>query len=331
MPKEIAHMTLAQMVLESLPCESIFYKPIQKYFHLFLYGSMAPDSPSFYVVGPHIPFIQSLGLRFHTTNKSSLLPVLKFSDQIDLSDEDALSFLAGVTTHIMADTTFHPLVYYYAGMDNLHKGATNRHRLFETAMDYYFWGLPQYKGKISLFELMHRCEIKPRRLCELLYMLFSLHNDTRKKHIFYAHKAYLFFQWLFQNKELLKLFRFLNTYNLGIRDCDLSLCYPVKRNKTLRFFKNTLRFVDPCRGTVFNTDMREMGDRMVRNTIQVLELLEKQMMNNYSQKDILNHLDLPEIRPCLSQRKEKFKHWYKKENLYSLLFDTINDQGTIPL
>ncbi len=328
MPKEIAHITLAQMVLESLPPDSIFYKPIQNYFNLFLYGAVAPDTPSYYILGPHNSFIQSLGLKFHTTNNSSLLPILKFIDQLNQPDEDALSFLAGVTTHIMADTTFHPLVYYYAGMDNLHAGATNRHRLFETAMDYYFWGLPQYKGKISLFKLMNHCEIKTKKLCELFHMLFSLQKDKRKRYILQAHKAHLFFQWLFQNPQLYKVFTFLNKYNLGIRECDLSLCYPIKMTETLPFFKNEFQFIDPCRGTVFITNMGEMGNRMVRNTIQILGILEKQFINRIPHNDILNHLDLPEIRPCLSQRNEKFKYWHHQENIDSLLFNTAEKQNS---
>ena len=113
-----------------------------KYPALFVLGGVTPDINFYCMAGPGAKQIQALSAPFHRPDRKALTPVLEFLDRRlanGKKDLPALALAAGAICHIMADTVFHPLVYYFAGMDGVHPGATVRHRQFETAMDLYFW------------------------------------------------------------------------------------------------------------------------------------------------------------------------------------------------
>ncbi|RLB91998.1 MAG: hypothetical protein DRH26_07135, partial [Deltaproteobacteria bacterium] len=168
MPKEITHWTLAATVANKLPKCSLFFDPIRSHPNLFLLGAITPDIPFYYLAGPKTALIQALSAPFHGTDGRALLPALTFLDNYPDQNPAALAFAAGVICHLLADTLFHPLVYYFAGMDGLHPGATARHRKFETAMDLYFLHLSQGRSPVSLARVIKNLEVSTGQGCRFM-------------------------------------------------------------------------------------------------------------------------------------------------------------------
>ncbi len=106
------------------------------------------------------------------------MPVLTFLEPIQSPDVDAraLSLGAGIICHILADTVFHPLVYYHSGMSRVHPGATARHRRFETALDLYFLHLAGPGFRTCLGRILSQTEVTQENLLRHLGRLFSLEN-----------------------------------------------------------------------------------------------------------------------------------------------------------
>ena len=136
MPKEITHFALARQLRYRLPQGSPFYEPVRTFPLLFRLGAIAPDIPFFYLAGPHKRKVQAISRHYHRTDGEALRPLLQFLDTH--KSPKALALAAGVVCHLVTDTVFHPMVFYFAGMDGVHPGATGRHRQFETAMDLHF-------------------------------------------------------------------------------------------------------------------------------------------------------------------------------------------------
>ena len=174
MPKEIAHFALARKTADALPKGLIFSNAVDRFFNLFVLGAVAPDIYFYYLAGPDKDRIQGLSKPFHRSDKKALLPVLSFLENREgQTGEDlpALALAAGVICHIMSDTRFHPLVYYYAGMDRIHKGATARHRQFETALDIWFWHQDPWEHRVR--RLVSSVETGRAELIRLLSCLSS--------------------------------------------------------------------------------------------------------------------------------------------------------------
>ncbi len=170
MPKEITHWTLAAALAEALPENSLFYRPIHLFPNLFFLGAIAPDIPFYYLAGPHMKSARKLGAFLHKGDAHALMPVLAFLDQDQ--DPAARAFAAGVVCHILADTMFHPLVYYFSGKEGIHAGATARHRQFETALDIHLYC--RSHPRESLARVVRQLEVSKKRRNHFLGSLFQV-------------------------------------------------------------------------------------------------------------------------------------------------------------
>ncbi|MFH2092452.1 MAG: zinc dependent phospholipase C family protein [Pseudomonadota bacterium] len=321
MPKEMTHISIARKVFDHLSEDSLFLGPIQKHFNLFLYGSIAPDTCYYYLLGPHALFIQNQSKKFHTTDSSSLVPVIDFLKHFPDKNPKALAFAAGICCHIITDTLFHPMVYYFSGIEGLHPGARTRHRLMETALDIFFW----YQNR-SDTPLFHDCVFSDLNRSEtelicFLECLFSLEKRKWQTHLKRAFKSHHFSYNLFKNHTVYKIIKLFHRFKLGIPSRFETLFYPVSKPVELLFFNDLLHYHDPIKGTPITHKIEQLTQKTIQQVLSLLFIFQATRLQGQVLTDIMDHPDLPLIRPCLL--KENFKYWYGQKDLQPVIYKDL--------
>lgn len=312
MPKEITHWTLAALLAEELPADSLFYEPIHSFPNLFFLGAIAPDIPFYYLAGPKTSLIQKLGAPLHGSDVRSLGPVLEMLDQNPGRQPAVLAFAAGVICHLLADTGFHPLVYYFSGKEGIHPGATARHRQFETALDLHFSFL--YKPLVSLARVVKNLEMPPKRLKDLLASLFQ--SPGEEASLGGALKFHMILQALFCSPLIYQVFGFLNRKTPWVPDRVMGLIYPCKPCRmpdSLLFFSQNLHYRDPVTGVGVSTRIQSLVEETFLAGKTILGLLSTALFQGDPAAGILDDPDLPLIRPDLPQ--EGFSFWQGKHHI----------------
>ncbi len=315
MPKEITHWTLAAALAKKLPRDSLFYQPVQSFSNLFLLGAVTLDIPFYYLAGPKTAVIQNLSAPFHGGDARALEPVLTFLDKNPGKEPAVLAFAAGVICHILADTMFHPLVFYFAGMDGVHSGATARHRQFETAMDLHLWHL--YRPQASLALVLRSLEVPKKKLYMFLADLFQ-GTRLEKRYLVPALYSHMVLQYLFRSAMAWKAFAFLNRKTGWIPDKVIGLIYPWNGPVNLPFFSQKLRYRDPCSGAFFSSKIQDMVEETAMVGKDLLLLISTTLAQGRSAIRVLDSPDLPKIRPGLA--RDIFFFWRGKYDLGADLY-----------
>ena len=323
MPKEIAHFALAEEVARNLPRNSLFFNPVQNFPFLFLLGAVIPDTPFCYLAGPKKKRIQALSRPFHQAGASAMMPVLNFLDT-DKSPE-ALALSAGTVCHIMSDTTFHPLVYYYAGMDNVHDGATARHRCFETAMDIHFRYL--FRGKTSLFKIVRQIETSGPKLSGLLNNLLGEKGLSRP-----ILNCTLGWHALLQALFRAQIIRLVASKQAKtshpLPPPVAGVIYPFSKPRSLPFFSSMLNYRHPCTQTLVSTTLSSLIQQTVTSTSAVLKAIEQALNQGHGASQhpkidtlVFNNQALPDISPDLPA--DTFITWHQQYDIRPLLYQGL--------
>ena len=142
----------------------------------YLLGAVSPDT--LYYSGSHMPEVQSAADRAHGSNGENtydfLHAAMDYLVPFGTANYPLYAFLSGILAHIAADSIFHPLVYYYCGVQD----ATERHWMFETRMDLAI----QEETEVRTYrELLRKLKLPHSQLVELLRSCFpdvSVHDGT---------------------------------------------------------------------------------------------------------------------------------------------------------
>lgn len=323
MPKEITHFTLAEHVVRDLPGTSEFFQPVQRFPFVFFLGAVCPDSPFYYLAGPQKKQVQALANLFHRPGKDALVPVLKFLSHH--RTPPALALAAGAVCHIMSDTTFHPLVYYYAGMGGFHAGATARHRYFETAMDVHFQYL--FSGETRVHRIIRQARVSTPVLYPLLSSLFL---PQRPKALFlkYALQWHSMFHALFGASVIRKGTIKMAGTSRPVPDSSAGLIYPFSKPCALPFFSGRLTYRHPCSGAFYSTDLLTLIREAVNATLAVLDTIDRAMGRCKANKKrqhleslVLADTKLPDICPDLPINT--FDAWHGQQDIKPLLYQGV--------
>lgn len=326
---------MAEQVSRVLPKSSSFFQPVQKLPLLFLIGAVCPDSPFYYMAGPQKKQIQALSTPVHQPGKEALVPVLKFLNHH--RTPAALALAAGAVSHIMSDTTFHPLVYYYAGMKGLHAGADARHRYFETAMDVHFQYL--FKGQTRLQKVIRQTKIAKPELYQLLSSLF-LPQCPESNFLKHALQWHATLHTLFGASLIRKGTRMMASTSHPVPDLTAGLIYPFDKPCCLPFFSGRLEYRHPCSGAFYATDLLTLIQKAVSVTLSVLDTIDLAMgrckkqqqadsvdqhpgsahneKSNPLESMILADSNLPEICPDLPVNT--FDTWHGQQDIKPTLY-----------
>jgi len=318
MPKEIAHFTMARMTGAALGrAHSPFRKALGKYPNLFVLGGVAPDIAFYCLAGPGARETQALSAPFHRPDKRALLPVLEFLDRRRArgkEDLPALALAAGAVCHIMADTVFHPMVYYFAGMDGAHPGATARHRQFETAMDLCFW--QDDPGDHWLGNRVASLEISRQDLSALLADLFRARDPGQ---VCRALGWYKWIQYLFFAPWMKRILTGFKQVGRPLPATATGLAYPFRGGVDLPFFAGEIVFYDPCTGVRNKARIMDMARDVVGSVLKVLALAAEGIGRQESLAEyLMAHPGLPRIRPGLP--KEGFRLWREEEDIMPRIY-----------
>jgi hypothetical protein len=324
MPKEMTHWYLADRVKSRLPRDSVFLEPVQTYENLFFLGAVAPDIPFYYLLGPRSARIQAAAKPFHRPDARALKPVLTFLEpmQTPYMDARALSLGAGVICHILADTVFHPLVYYFSGMSRVHPGATARHRQFETALDLYFLHLAEPGFQTCLGRTLSKAEVTQENLLRLLGRLFSLEKPGDRTCLGYAVRSHGVYQALFQNKGVYRILSYLNKgFEHRFLDQALSLFYPEDQTENTHFFEHGFEYRDPDTGWKCGAGIPDLVRETESGTLTLLARVSEQMARQHPLMDLAEDASLPRVGPGIAHGR----FWREKPDLKTDLYRKTGD------
>ncbi|MFN2359060.1 MAG: zinc dependent phospholipase C family protein, partial [Desulfotignum sp.] len=318
MPKEISHWYLADLVKEGLPVDSVFYKPVHTHENLFFFGAVAPDIPFYYLLGPKKTRIQTVAHSFHQTDVRALMPVFAFFDRMPVSNPHAaaLSLGAGIICHILSDTAFHPLVYYFSGMSLVHPGATARHRQFETALDLHFQYLAGAETRTSLGRILAGIEISNLRLLDLLGDLFNLPASRDRTCLEYAIRSHAFYQTMFRYSWLYRILHRINRNRHRLPDLALSLIYPVNQGMDLPFFHQTFQYQDPVTGRPCSAGIPDLNRQVKTSALSLLAMVSDRLARQRPTGSLAGHPNLPLVRPGI----KSCRFWRRQGDLLTDLY-----------
>ncbi len=320
MPKEISHWYLANRVKSNLPTDSVFFEPVHTCENLFFLGAVVPDMPFYYLLGPRAGRIQAAAEPFHGSDSQALTPVLFFLDRMRQTtvDAGALSLGAGILCHILADTLFHPLVYYYSGMPRIHPGATARHRQFETALDLYFLHQTRTPARTRLGRILSETEVTRKKLLGYLGMLFGLDRPGDTTCLEYAVRSHVFYQALFQKKGVYRMLSGLNSGGHRFLDVALSLFYPDDGKETSPFFHRLFQYQDPDTGQACRTRISDLARETETATLSVLTRVSDRMVQQRPLAGLAQDAALPRVRPGMAVGR----FWRGKNDLTTDLYQS---------
>ena len=324
MPKEIAHFTIAGQVARNLPRTSTFFQAVQRFPFVFLFGAVCPDSPFYCLSGSRKKQVQALAGPFHRPGEDALVPVLKFLDRHRTPESFALA--AGTVCHIMSDTTFHPLVYYYAGMRGKHTDASVRHKYFETAMDVHFSYL--FPWKLRLREIVRQARISTPGFYALLSGLYSIRSPGQAvvKQVLRWHITIhaLLGAWFIRRGTAM-----MAGTPLPVPGSTAGLIYPFGIPRFLPFFSGLITYRHPCTGVFNSTDFLTLITQAAKATITVLDAIDRAMGEPGENQDaipldsrVFSGPGLPEICPDLPV--DTFDTWYGQQNIKPLLYQSVS-------
>ena len=184
MPKELTHWHVAHEVLkQDLPPEVT--KRIKTNRDLYFLGAIAHDIPFYDLSQPPETRIERIGNQLHGANgENTMFPLIEILEQALLYPEaDSLvSFVLGMLTHYVADSTFHPLVYYLSGNyfdsnPGERSKAVFRHRLLETAIDLWLEAEKPLPHPQNLLFLWYKTGSRGNKALALVIDHYAMEQD----------------------------------------------------------------------------------------------------------------------------------------------------------
>lgn len=284
MPKEYAHWTLAEKVylavqdpeLKSLLAENK---------GLYELGAVAPDIPFYTFWGRRGREFLSAGWNLHGQDGKNTFAFLSNLNRFyNLQNDDdgnrlIWAFMLGVITHIMADSQFHPMVYYFSG-SRLHpdrkvsKKATCRHRMIETYLDLHYMQTFSLSHRGKLGAILEKLEIKRTGLATLLSCLFFSRDDYPQRIIqrsIWRHKV---IQSQFFSIPYKMILSILNKFPFINLDDVVVLFYPRQRDLPIPFFHKPIRFLHPVTGKMFEQTLTDLENCVVNVCHKIFSDLE---------------------------------------------------------
>jgi hypothetical protein len=266
MPKEITHWIVAQKAARLAP-EPDIKRIIQANMSLYLAGSVIVDSPYYALVGGDKNIFARAGARLHGTGEENPFTAVMRVPAIfkGTGGDQALAFTLGALTHIIADTLFHPMVYYLTGdYDDpdafKRKKAVTLHRLLETWMDVWFAKSAQPENGGSLLRSAVGAWSGTKAFTALASSLFFGREDmAAPTRIAVASHAII--QASFKRRCIARLFRFYGRMTRRDMGEFTALFYPRMTAKPPSFLSGSIDYKNPFTGAPHTESLDAMSGR----------------------------------------------------------------------
>ncbi|MGE5404682.1 MAG: zinc dependent phospholipase C family protein [Candidatus Saccharibacteria bacterium] len=279
MPKEITHWIIAEktyLALERSPLKDL----INKNKALYYFGVISFDTGFYAGGGCKKELILTAENLHYSLEQGSFAALARISEWIKKSgDKRGWAFLCGCLSHVMADSAFHPLVYYLTGDPHdpdpeLKKTANVEHRKLESRLDLFTRNLVSLDYKASVNELLDNLNN-----ALLIDLMMSLYRDGsfEKSDINKAIINHGTYYWLFGSHILYLFFKGINFIINGALDLELSLFYPSPNPADIEYFKTPKYYTNPFTGEQRTETVIQTIERVTEQTADILNMLGRSM------------------------------------------------------
>lgn len=288
MPKELTHWHIARAVLQQgVPTQVgdiIASNP-----SLYYIGAIAHDIGFYDLSKPAASNLERVANQLHGLDgENTLDPLIQMMERAlsQNNQRTQLAILLGMLTHFVADSTFHPMVYYMSGNyfaeDLEARGkAVFRHRLLETAIDLRLEAVEPLEDSFDLIHLWRETNEAGKETFELL--VGGHYTDQGDK----SSRANFNKAW--RNHRLLQ-----TAYSLSPPKRILSLCrrfgHPTiekyealfySQTLNIEFFNASLNWLHPVTGASYAMTLGELYNQSVDKVITLFERLNTRSLEKW--------------------------------------------------
>ncbi|TGE37711.1 hypothetical protein E4K67_13405 [Desulfosporosinus fructosivorans] len=287
MPKELTHWHIARAVLQrGVPAqvgELIECNPA-----LYYFGAIAHDIGFYDFSKPTEANIERVANQLHGVDgEDTLDPLIKMMEEAlsQNNKRNQIAFILGMLTHFVADSTFHPMVYYMSGNyfaeDPEGRGkAVFRHRLLETAIDLWLENVKPLKYPLDLITLWRETGEAGREALELLVGRYTqLEDENIRKQVNKAWRNHRLLQTAFGWSTPWRILAFYRRLGHPSVDKYEALFYPQPLN--LSFFESSLDWLHPVTGAHHDMTLEDLFDESVEKVITLFERLNTQSIEKW--------------------------------------------------
>ena len=188
-------------------------------------------------------------------------------------------------THFVADSTFHPMVYYMSGNyfaedPGEREKAVSRHRLFETAIDLWLDSADPLDYPSDLMYLWRKTGKAGQEAFEMIVRQFAhLDNKERRARFTKAWRNYRFLQTAFSWSTPWRVLAFYRRFGHPSVEKYEALFYPQSLN--LSFFDSSLEWLHPVTGAPHSMTLQELYEASVEKVITLFDRLNTQSIENW--------------------------------------------------
>jgi hypothetical protein len=289
MPKEITHWLIASQATDELK-GSLLGDLLSSYPFCLKLGAVFHDALFYNLNGSHTKQFLTLAGEFHGTRGEDTYRLVRDiyqAAQNSKTREPLLALMVGIISHIQADSSFHPLVYYVSG-DYDHPDPVTRakavgsHRRFESLMDLYFCGGSSALNKYLLKTYLQRAEAPPPDLFEhaLAQIVASKGWPNLGDVMARTFRFFSFVQRLSHNQTLSSVLYGLDRFSPDILRELIALFYGPQLNKKMPIMSNPITYKNPVTGQESTQTLQEIFQIAVEKIIKICNTIEPAIINN---------------------------------------------------
>lgn len=275
MPKEITHWAIATTARKN-----VHYKRIKcvidENYASFLAGAVAYDIP-YYSSAKSSLILAKKADELHGVKSCKVWePIINLLQNYSV-DEDGdipdflLSFILGCISHVIIDSHYHPLIYYFTGNcydKDIHKRnkAIVEHRQFESHLDLYYLRKLNYTGPTSIKDIIS--QLQGPMIAEVLSLLyFSNDVDKRIEMTQDCLNAYIKAQGLLNNKIMKYLLKLMGIVSVEMRKRS-ALFYPKAIYPPYyQLFENNSQYRHPTSGELIQASFDTIYNKCIADIV----------------------------------------------------------------
>ena len=286
MPKEITHWIIAEKAYRTLETESGLKAIIKQHKNLYLSGAVIMDTPFYLLYGNGKDVMYKVAAQLHDNPINSA----DFGDRViarfpPKMTEAIIALLLGVITHIHADSSFHPMVFYFSGKKDpanqkASKSAGYRHHKLETFLDLYFKETLQLKNRGLLANVLDKIEMDKNLFIDVLSIFYKMEMNIHRIHIEKALLMHRRIQAMFDKNLPRMIVHLLNTLpGLDLREY-LSSFYPQHKPKADSLFLSPFTYRHPVTGENFQHSITDLEAHALQGILDMFHSIERYQEGN---------------------------------------------------
>jgi len=287
-PKEITHWLIGAASTEKLN-DTALGRAAADHPHCLKLGAVFPDALFYNRNGSKTKQYTSLADEFHGSGGEDTYQVVRDLYRAVNNSADRgplMAFFVGLVSHIQADSSFHPLVFYVSGdydhPDPLTRAkAVGSHRRFESLMDLYFCGGFKELNSHSLKTMLQKAESPLTALMEGALSEIALEKGwpelvavTARAFGFFA-----FMQGLSHNRALSRTLYALDGILPDTWREVIGLFYGPQLLRKMPLMSEPFQYRNPVTGQEFTQRLDEIFQTAVDRTASICQTIEPALIN----------------------------------------------------